>query len=60
MGLEDGVLLKIENIKIKWFNKVHVECSKYRSAKGAIGVEITIHFKDGKWQVKESKEIWVS
>lgn len=60
MALEDGVLLKIETIDFKMFNKVYFEGSKYRSAKGAIGVEGTIHFKSGKWKLKESKETWIS
>jgi hypothetical protein len=60
MGLEEGVLLRIENMKYKLFNNVFFEGSKYRSAKGSIGVESTIHFKEGKWQVKESKETWIS
>ncbi|MDF2039900.1 hypothetical protein P2R12_23450 [Cytobacillus oceanisediminis] len=60
MGLEEGVLLRIENMKYKLLNNVYFEGSKYRSAKGAIGVESTIHFKEGKWQVKESKETWIS
>lgn len=47
IGLEKGVLLKIENIKYKLFNKIFFEGSKYRSAKGAIGVDGTIHFKEG-------------
>ncbi|MBY0149096.1 peptide ABC transporter substrate-binding protein [Neobacillus niacini] len=60
MGLEDGVLLKIEKINFKWFNTVHFETSKFRSAKGAIGVETTIQFKEGKWKMKESTETWIS
>ncbi|WP_423336442.1 hypothetical protein [Neobacillus sp. 19] len=47
-------------MKYKFFNNVFFEGSKYRSAKGAIGVESTIYFKEGKWQIKESKETWIS
>jgi hypothetical protein len=60
MGLENGVLLKIEKINFKWFNTVNFETSKFRSAKGAIGVETTIQFKEGEWKMKESTETWIS
>lgn len=47
-------------MKYKLFNNIFFEGSKLRSAKGAIGVESTIRFKEGTWQVKESKETWIS
>jgi hypothetical protein len=59
MALE-GVLLRIEKIDFKFNKNVLFEGSKYRSGKGAIGVVSTVRYKDGNWQVKESKETWVS
>jgi hypothetical protein len=44
----------------KFNNNVHFKVLKYRSGKGAVGVESTVHLKGGKWQVKESKMTWVS
>lgn len=55
-----GVLLKIEKVEYKFNNNVFFSGSKFRSGTGAIGVESTIGFKDGKWQLKESKVIWIS
>ncbi|MEH7072882.1 peptide ABC transporter substrate-binding protein [Neobacillus drentensis] len=55
-----GVLLRIEKVDFKWNNDVFFEGSKYRSGLGAIGVEGNVHYKDGTWQVKESKETWIS
>ncbi|KOO42787.1 hypothetical protein [Priestia koreensis] len=56
----DGVLLKIEKIEVKFNNSVLIQASKFRSGKGAIGVESKVHYKDGKWKIKESNEIWAS
>lgn len=56
----DGVLLRIEKVDFKFNNNVLFEGSKFKSGKGAIGVESTVHYKNGEWQIKESKEIWVS
>ncbi|MEH7179909.1 peptide ABC transporter substrate-binding protein [Neobacillus vireti] len=55
-----GVLLSFETVIFKYNNTVVFEGSKYHSALGAIGVEITVHFKDGKWQIKEVNETWIS
>ena len=55
-----GVLLSFETVILKYNNSVVFEGSKYHSALGAIGIEITVHFKDGKWQLKEAKETWIS
>ncbi|PTY86152.1 peptide ABC transporter substrate-binding protein, partial [Heyndrickxia sporothermodurans] len=52
----DGVLLRIKKVDYKPFNNVLFEGSKYRSGKGSTVVETKIHFKDGEWKVKESKE----
>lgn len=56
----DGVLLRIEKVDFKFNNNALFEVSKFKSGKGAIGVESTVHYKNRKWQIKESKEIWVS
>lgn len=56
----DGVHLRIEKIDFKWNHNVFFEGSKYRSGLGAIGVEGTVHYKDGTWQMKESEETWIS
>ena len=56
----DGVLLRIENVDFKLNNQIVIEGSKYRSGLGAAGLKITVHYKDGKWQVKESKMTWIS
>jgi hypothetical protein len=56
----DGVLLRIEKIDFKFNNNVFFEGSKYRSGLGAIGVEGTVRYKDGTWQIKELKETWIS
>ena len=55
-----GVLLRMEKMDFKWNHNVFFEGSKYRSGLGAIGVEGTVHYKDGNWQIKESKETWIS
>lgn len=56
----DGVLLRIESVDFKFNNNILFEGSKFKSGKGAIGVECIIHFKNGEWQIKESKETWIS
>ncbi|WP_419394091.1 peptide ABC transporter substrate-binding protein [Cytobacillus praedii] len=56
----DGVLLRIEKVDFKFNHTILFEGSKFRSGKGAIGVECIVHYKDGEWQIKESKEIWIS
>jgi hypothetical protein len=59
MALE-GVLLRIEKVDFKFNNNVLFEGSKFKSGKGAIGVESKVHYKNGEWRIKESKETWVS
>ncbi|MGM0830352.1 MAG: peptide ABC transporter substrate-binding protein [Bacillota bacterium] len=56
----DGVLLRIEKVDYKFNNNVLFEGSKFKSGKGAIGVESTIYYENGEWQIKESRETWVS
>lgn len=59
MALE-GVLLRIEKVDFKFNNNVLFKGSKFKSGKGGIGVESTVHFKNGEWRIKESKESWIS
>ena len=55
-----GVLLKLDKVDFKINNHVFFEASKYRSGLGAIGVEGTIHFNEGEWEIKELKHTWIS
>lgn len=56
----DGVLLRIEKVDFKLNNNILFEGSKYRSGLGAVGVEVTVHYKDNKWKYKEAKMTWIS
>jgi hypothetical protein len=56
----DGVLLKLDKVSFKFNKNILFEGSKYRSGTGAIGIEITVYYKDGKWQIKESEMTWIS
>ncbi|WP_391116056.1 peptide ABC transporter substrate-binding protein [Psychrobacillus sp. L3] len=56
----DGVLLRIEKVDIKSNNNIFFEGSKYRSGLGAVGVEVTVHYKDNNWKSKETNITWVS
>ncbi|MFI8686117.1 peptide ABC transporter substrate-binding protein [Rossellomorea sp. NPDC077527] len=56
----DGVLLRIENVDFTFTNNVLFEGSKFKSGLGAIGVEGTVHYKNGEWRMKELEETWVS
>lgn len=56
----NGVLLRIEKVEFKFNNNIFLEGSKYRSGLGAVGVEITVHYKDDKWKTKEAKQTWIS
>lgn len=56
----DGVLLRLEKVEFKFNNNIFFEGSKYRSGLGAVGVEVTVHYKDDNWKVKEAKKTWIS
>lgn len=56
----EGVHLRIEKVDFKLNNNVLFEGSKFKSGKGAIGVESTVYYKNREWKIKESKETWVS
>jgi hypothetical protein len=56
----NGVLLEIQSVDFKSNHIIFFEGSKYRSGLGAIGVEGTVHYKDGEWEIKESIVTWIS
>lgn len=56
----NGILLRIEKVEFKFNNNVFFEGSKYRSGLGAVGVEVTVHYKDNQWKSKEAKMTWIS
>ncbi|KMY49936.1 hypothetical protein [Peribacillus loiseleuriae] len=56
----DGVLLRIAKVDFKFNNNIFFEGSKYRSGVGAVGVEVTVHYKDDNWKSKEAKMTWIS
>ena len=56
----DGVLLKIEKVEFKFNNKVFFKGSKYRSAKGEIGVEGKVYYKNDEWKTKDVEVVWIS
>ncbi|MBU5442222.1 hypothetical protein [Paenibacillus sp. MSJ-34] len=55
----EGVLLTVESAEVS-DNKVIVKGSVYKSAKGAIGIEVVVEYRDGKWEVAKSAETWIS
>lgn len=54
-----GVLLRVEKTRISK-NRVVIEGSKYRAGNGAVGVKVTVAYKDGKWQATKADMIWIS
>ena len=56
----EGVLLEVTNVEVINKKKFKVECSKFRSGKGAIGLECIIIFTGGSWKVEETKITWIS
>ena len=55
-----GVLLKIEEVEFKFNNKVFFKASKFRSGKGAIGVEGKVYYKNDEWKKKDVEIKWIS
>ncbi|WP_282941128.1 peptide ABC transporter substrate-binding protein [Paenibacillus sp. RC67] len=55
----DGVLLRIEKVDFV-ANDFLFEGSKYRAGTHAYGYKGIVHFKNGTWQIKESKQTWES
>lgn len=56
----DGVLLRIEKFDFNSDTTASFEGSKYRSAKGAIGVVGTVQFVDDHWEIKVANITWMS
>lgn len=56
----DGVLLRMEEVDYSFNNQIIFKGSKYRSGLGAVGIEVTIHYKNDSWLVKSSKMTWIS
>jgi hypothetical protein len=55
----EGILLSIKNKKISE-KKAIIEGSKFRSGIGAIGMHCKLVYKDGKWELTESRMSWIS
>lgn len=55
-----GVLLKVEEVKFKFNNKVFFKASKFRSGKGAIGVEGKVYYKNDEWKTKDVEIVRIS
>ncbi|KJS82230.1 MAG: hypothetical protein JM58_15345 [Peptococcaceae bacterium BICA1-8] len=55
----EGVLLNINEVE-RTEDKVTIKGSKYRSGKGAIGVESYLIKKTEIWELKEAKITWIS
>lgn len=57
---KEGILFRIEDEPIK-NNSITMKASKWRSGLGAIGHNnLTINFKDGKWEITELGVSWES
>lgn len=56
----DGVLLNVSKVDVKSKDKIVFEASKYRSGDGAIGVEIEVVYKNGRWQAGDLTYLWIS
>lgn len=56
----EGILLEVKDIKKKTDKEVIIEATKYRSGLGAIGMEYTLKYIDGRWEMKSSKMLWIS
>ena len=55
----EGILLRVENSEI-YENKIIIEGSLFKSAKGAIGTSVILEYLDDKWQVTKASDTWVS
>lgn len=55
----EGILLRVKNTEIME-NKIIIEGSVYKSAKGAIGTSVVVEYLDGKWQVTKASDTWIS
>ncbi|OEF97201.1 hypothetical protein BHF71_11235 [Vulcanibacillus modesticaldus] len=56
----EGILLAVKDIKKKTDKEAIIEASKYRSGLGAIAIEYTLEYINGKWEIKQEKMLWIS
>ncbi|WP_055106710.1 hypothetical protein [Paenibacillus ihumii] len=54
-----GVLLQIEKVEINEDSAI-IEGMKYKSGKGAIGINIKLSLENGAWKVVETADTWIS
>jgi hypothetical protein len=55
----EGIMLKVKNTEIMK-NRIIIDGSLYKSAKGAIGTSVVVEYLDGKWQVTKASNTWIS
>ncbi|TQR19487.1 peptide ABC transporter substrate-binding protein [Psychrobacillus vulpis] len=55
-----GILLNLEKVDFQTNHTINFEGSKYRSKLGAVGVEITVQYKEGQWEITDSHITWIS
>jgi hypothetical protein len=55
----EGILLSVEKTEISDNNAI-IECSKYKSGLGAIGVHVELKFEDDIWKVEVAEITWAS
>ncbi|RED66139.1 peptide ABC transporter substrate-binding protein [Cohnella lupini] len=55
----EGVLLNIDSVDYKSNTSVNISGSKFRSGLGAVGVEVKLNFRNGKW-ISETNSTWIS
>lgn len=56
----DGILLRKEKVNYKLNNNIVFVGSKNHSGLGAVGVKVTVHYKNKRWTTKDVKMTWVS
>jgi hypothetical protein len=56
----DGILLRKEKVDYKFNNHIVFEGSKNHSGLGAVGVKVTVHYKNNRWTTKDVKMTWIS
>ncbi|HHV28978.1 MAG TPA: hypothetical protein GXX73_05165 [Clostridium sp.] len=56
----DGLLLRIVKVDKISDNEIIIECSKFRSGLGAVGVKCVLKKENDKWIVSSSQLTWIS
>jgi len=56
----DGLLLRIEKVDKISDNEIIIECSKFRSGLGAVGVKCVLKKENNKWIIDSSQMSWIS